>query len=212
MSEEMPSANHLIRFWTWRDLTHQQVAHDDDDAAAFTERAEELRDEIEFLLSGGLSEGAEEALGALAEQDMSDFCIMVDLSQEMDLPGVTPLADTTRKHLEQFFDHEPWHSLMVDTDLTVALAMYEDLAMREDNLPWYEVSPNLVRVTARVLDQANAEHLQRFAGELEALHDHSALELPPAVAELARYLVDSAAHRLGIEPPSIGTGAPGTSA
>ena len=212
MSEEMPSANHLIRFWTWRDLTHQQVAHDDDDAAAFTERAEELRDEIEFLLSGGLSEGAEEALGALAEQDMSDFCIMVDLSQEMDLPGVTPLANTTRKHLEQFFDHEPWHSLMVDTDLTVALAMYEDLAMREDNLPWYEVSPNLVRVTARVLDQANAEHLQRFAGELEALHDHSALELPPAVAELARYLVDSAAHRLGIEPPSIGTTPPGTSA
>ena len=212
MSEEMPSANHLIRFWTWRDLTHQQVAHDDDDAAAFTERAEELRGEIEFLLSGGLSEGAEEALGALAEQDMSDFCIMVDLSQEMDLPGVTPLANTTRKHLEQFFDHEPWHSLMVDTDLTVALAMYEDLAMREDNLPWYEVSPNLVRITARVLDQANAEHLQRFAGELEALHDHSALELPPAVAELARYLVDSASHRLGIEPPSIGTRPPGTSA
>ena len=212
MSEEMPSANHLIRFWNWRDLTHQQVAHDDDDAAAFTERAEELRAEVEFLLSGGLSEGAEEALGALAEQDMSDFCIMVDLSQEMDLPGVTPLANTTRKHLEQFFDHEPWHSLMVDTDLTVALAMYEDLAMREDNLPWYEVSPNLVRITARVLDQANAEHLQRFAGELEALHDHSALELPPAVAELARYLVDSAAHRLGIEPPSIGTTPPGTSA
>ena len=212
MSEEMPSANHLIRFWNWRDLTHQQVAHDDDDAAAFTERAEELRAEVEFLLSGGLSEGAEEALGALAEQDMSDFCIMVDLSQEMDLPGVTPLANTTRKHLEQFFDHEPWHSLMVDTDLTVALAMYEDLAMREDNLPWYEVSPNLVRITARVLDQANAEHLQRFAGELEALHDHSKLELPPAVAELARYLVDSAAHRLGIEPPSIGTTPPGTSA
>ena len=212
MSEEMPSANHLIRFWNWRDLTHQQVAHDDDDAAAFTERAEELRAEVEFLLSGGLSEGAEEALGALAEQDMSDFCIMVDLSQEMDLPGVTPLANTTRKHLEQFFDHEPWHSLMVDTDLTVALAMYENLAMREDNLPWYEVSPNLVRITARVLDQANAEHLQRFAGELEALHDHSKLELPPAVAELARYLVDSAAHRLGIEPPSIGTTPPGTSA
>ena len=211
MSEETPSANHLIRFWTWRDLTHQQVAHDDDDAAAFTERAEELRSEVEFLLSGGLSEGAEEALGALAEQDMSDFCIMVDLSQEMDLPGVTPLAKTTRKHLEQFLDHEPWHSLMVDTDLTVALAMYENLAMREDNLPWYEVSPNLVRITARVLDQANVEHLQRFAGELEAMHDHSALDLPPAVAELALYLVDSAAHRLGIEPPSIGTKPQGTS-
>lgn len=208
MSEQIPSANHLIRFWTWRDLTHQQVAHDEDDAAAFTERAGELRDEVEFLLSRGLSEGAEEALGALAEQDMSDFCIMVDLSQEMDLPGITPLANATRKHLEQFLDHEPWHSLMVDTDLTVALAMYENLAMREDNLPWYDVSPNLVRITARVLDQANVEHLRRFAGELQALHDHSAFELPQAVAELARYLVDSAAQRLGIEPPSIGARPP----
>ncbi len=204
MSEQTQSANNLVRFWTWRDLTHQQIAHDASDAAAFAERAGELRDEIDFLLSGGLSEGAEEALGTLAEQDMSDFCTMVDLSQEIDLPGVTPLATTTREHLAQFLDHEPWHSLMVDTDLTVALAMYESLAIREDNLPWYEVSPNLVRITARVLDQANAEHLQRFAGELQVLHDRHAGELPQEVAELVRFLVDSAAQRLGIEPPSIG--------
>ena len=107
------------------------------------------------------------------------------------------------EHLAKFLDHEPWHSLMVDTDLTVALAMYESLAIREDNLPWYEVSPNLVRITARVLDQANAEHLQRFAGELQTLHDRHAGELPQEVAELVRYLVASAAQRLGIEPPSI---------
>jgi hypothetical protein len=205
MSDQTPSANNLVRFWTWRDLTHQQIAHDASDATAFAERAGELRDEMEFLLSGGLSEGAEEALGTLAEQDMSDFCTMVDLSQEIDLPGVTPLAATTREHLAKFLDHEPWHSLMVDTDLTVALAMYENLAIREDNLPWYDISPNLVRITARVLDQANAEHLQRFAGELQVLHDRHAGELPQEVAELVRYLVDSAARRLGIEPPSIGT-------
>jgi hypothetical protein len=204
MSEQNPSANNLVRFWTWRDLTHQQIAHDAADAAAFVERAAELREELEFLLTGGLSEGAEETLGTLAEQDMSDFCIMVDLSQEKALPGVTPLASTTRENLQQFLDHEPWHSLMVDTDLTVALAMYENLAIREDNLPWYEVSPNLVRITARVLDQANAEQVQRFAGELEALHARTELKLPSEVAELVRNLVDTAAHRVGIEPPAIG--------
>lgn len=204
MSEQNPSANNLVRFWTWRDLTHQQIAHDAADAAAFVERAAELREELEFLLTGGLSEGAEETLGTLAEQDMSDFCIMVDLSQEKALPGVTPLASTTRENLQQFLDHEPWHSLMVDTDLTVALAMYENLAIREDNLPWYEVSPNLVRITARVLDQANAEQVRRFAGELEALHARTELKLPSEVAELVRNLVDTAAHRVGIEPPAIG--------
>lgn len=204
MSEQNPSANNLVRFWTWRDLTHQQIAHDAADAAAFAERAAELREELEFLLTGGLSEGAEETLGTLAEQDMSDFCIMVDLSQEKALPGVTPLASTTRENLQQFLDHEPWHSLMVDTDLTVALAMYENLAIREDNLPWYEVSPNLVRITARVLDQANAEQVRRFAGELEALHARTELKLPSEVAELVRNLVDTAAHRVGIEPPAIG--------
>jgi hypothetical protein len=202
MSEGAPRADNLISFWTWRDLTHQQANEDGETAAAFAERAAELRDELEFLLNGGLSEGAEEALGALAEQDMSDFCIMVDLSQEKDLPGVEALAPDTRETLQKFLDHEPWHSLMVDTDLTVALAMYEDLAIREDNLPWYEVSPNLVRITARVLDQANAEQVRRFAGELQALHQRTALELPAEVAELVRNLVATAAHRVGIEPPA----------
>lgn len=198
-------SDNLVSFWTWRDLTHQQAAYDDAESAqAFTDRANELRDELEFLLGGGLSEGAEEALGALAEQDMSDFCILVDLSQDVGLPGVTPLSRATREHLGQFLDHEPWHSLMVDTDLTVALAMYEDLALREDSLPWYEVSPSLVRITARVLDQANAEQLRRFAGELEALHARTGLDLPREAADMVAYLVANAAKRLGIAPPSIG--------
>lgn len=201
MSE--PSADNVISFWTWRDLTHQQANEDAENAAAFAERAVELRDQLEFLLTGGLSEGAEETLGTLAEQDMSDFCIMVDLSQERVPPGVAPLAASTRENLQQFLDHEPWHSLMVDTDLTVALAMYEDLAIRDDSLPWYDVSPNLVRITARVLDQANGEQVRRFAGELEALHERTSLDLPEEVAQLVRNLVDTAAHRVGIQPPAI---------
>jgi hypothetical protein len=197
------SDGRLISFWTWRDLTHQRANADAEHAAAFAERAQELRDELEFLLAGGLSEGAEEALGALAEQDMSDFCIMVDLAEERVPPGVVPLTAGSREPLRQFLDHEPWHSLQVDTDLTVALAMYEDFAIREDNVPWYEVSPNLVRITARVLDQANAEQIRRFAGELEALHARTRLDLPEDVASLVRNLVETAAHRVGIAPPSV---------
>lgn len=40
--------------------------------------------------------------------------------------------------------------------------------------PWYETSPNLIRVTAQVLDRANAKQVQRFVGELNALGEWGA--------------------------------------
>ena len=134
---------------------------------------------------------------------MADFCIMVDLAADVAIDDVAPLEPETRLHLAEFLDNEPWHSLMVDTDLTVALAMIEDLAAGGDTRPWYEVSPDLVRVTARVLDQANAEQIRRFAGELNALHEASGTSVPADAAEIIGYIVENAANRLGLRPPEL---------
>lgn len=197
----------FVRFWAWRDDLHQRLASTrEEDAAhraAFVARARELADEVAFVLGNGLTEGAVEALSALAEQDMADFCIMVDLAASVSIAEVTPLAPEVRLHLEEFLDDEPWHSLMVDNDLTVAVAMVEAVAAADDEVPWYETSPNLVRVTARVLDQANAEQVQRFVGELNALGEASGARLPNDAAEILQYIVRGAAQRLGIEPPRL---------
>ncbi len=207
MADTGDPARHLVRFWTWRDSLHQRLAatHEEDAShhAAFVARARELREEIEFLARNGLNEGAEEALGTLAEQDMADFCIMVDLAADVSIDGVTPLDAETRLHLAEFLDNEPWHSLMVDTDMTVALAMIEDVAASAEGRAWYEVSPNLMRVTARVLDQANAEQVRRFAGELNALHAAGGASVPGDAAEIIGYIVAQAAGRLGLRPPEL---------
>ena len=193
MSETGGPSRNLVRFWTWRDNLHQRLSetHAEDVAhhEAFVSRAQELRDEIEFLARNGLNEGAEETLGTLAEQDMTDFCIMVDLAADVSIDDIVPLDAETRLHLTEFLDNEPWHSLAVDTDMTVALAMIEDVAAGPRELPWYEVSPNLMRVTARVLDQANAEQVRRFAAELNALHEASGTSVPPDAAEIIGYIV-----------------------
>ena len=85
----------------------------DDDALAdqFAARAAEVRSQVEFLLGGGLTEGAEAALGALAEEDMVDFCIMVDLAGGVTIGGLEPLDPQTQLHLSEFLDQEPWRSL-----------------------------------------------------------------------------------------------------
>ena len=207
MAENGDPSRHLVRFWEWRDGLHQRLAATrEEDAShheAFVARARELREEIEFLARNGLNEGAEEALGTLAEQDMADFCIMVDLAAAVSIDDVTPLDGETRLHLAEFLDNEPWHSLMVDTDLTVALAMIEDVAASAEDRAWYEVSPNLMRVTARVLDQANAEQVRRFAGELNALHEAGGAAVPRDAAEIIGYIVAQAASRLGVRPPEL---------
>lgn len=207
MADTGDASRNLVRFWAWRDSLHQRLSttHAEDAAHhdAFVARAQELRDEIEFLARNGLNEGAEEALGTLAEQDMADFCIMVDLAADVSMEGVDPLDAETRLHLTEFLDNEPWHSLAVDTDMTVALAMIEDVAVGTEGRPWYEVSPDLMRVTARVLDQANAEQVRRFAAELNALHDASGTSVPADAAEIIGYIVEQAAARVGLRPPEL---------
>ena len=114
-----------VRFWTWREFNRKmQAAKEEDEAQAeeFSTRAAEVREQLDFLLSAGLSEGAEEALNAMAEGDMTDFCIMVDLAEPIDIPDVEPLSEDVRKQLHNFLDGEPWHSLVVDNDITVTLA------------------------------------------------------------------------------------------
>src|SRR5262244_2079597 len=83
-------------------------------AEEFASRASDLRSQVSFLLSGGLTEGAIEALGALAEEDMVDFCILVDLAAGIPIGGIEPLDAETRLHLTEFLDEEPWRSLAVD--------------------------------------------------------------------------------------------------
>ena len=202
----MATGEEMLRFFDWRLKVRDshQAAEDAALSDAFSQRAVEVRESIEFLLDNGLNEGAEAALGTLAEQDMGDFCIMVDLAQRVAIPEVEPLRKVTADHLEEFLETEPWHSLLVDNDVTVAIAMLEDVAVRVDEGPWYRVCPNMARVVAGVLDKVNAEQMQRFVGEIEALKSRTGVRLPDDVLDLVTNLVRSNAERLGMRPPSIG--------
>lgn len=199
----MAKGEELLRFFSWRmdNRDRQQVAEDSEQFEAFADRARDLRDEVNFVLASGLNEGAEASLSAMAEQDMGDFCTLVDLSERIPLPGVEPLEKDTAEHLREFLDHEPWRSLRVDNDITVAVAMLEDVAVRADEGPWYRICPNMARVVADVLSQANAEQVQRFVGEIEAACLHKGLRIPQDVASLVGGLLHTAARELGMKPP-----------
>ena len=201
----MAKGEDLLRFFNWRLSVHDHSAADADAALsdAFSRRAVEVRESVEFVLNNGLNEGAETALGTVAEEDMGDFCIMVDLAQNVAIPGVEPLGKNAAEHLREFLETEPWHSLLVDNDVTVAIAMLEDVSVRSDEGPWYRVCPNMVRVMAAVLDEVNAEQMQRLMGEIGALQDRTGVRLPDDVLGLVENLVHTNANRLGIRPPSL---------
>lgn len=195
-----------LRFWSWRELNRRVQSakrEDEEHATAFAERAQEMCDELEFLLSAGLSEGAEESLNALAEEDMSDFCIMVDLAEPIDIPGVAPLKEETRKHLHNFLDGEPWHSLAIDNDITVALASLDAVGASVSSRPWYEQAPHLIEMIARLLDQVNKEQLLRLVGEYNVLATRDNLHLPRELGVTFEALVHSATQRLGIPMQQI---------
>lgn len=195
-----------MRFWTWRELNRRvQTAKKDDQerATEFSERAQEVRDEVEFLLGAGLSEGAEQALNSLAEEDMTDFCIMVDLAEPIEIPDVVALDNDTRNHLHNFLDKEPWHSLAIDNDITVALASLDDIGATSTNRPWYQHAPHLVELMARLLDQVNKEQLIRFVGEYNALAERDHLHLPGELSDVFESLVHSSTQRLGMPMQTI---------
>ncbi len=195
-----------LRFWTWREFNRKMhAARETDEAQAeeFAQRAEEVSEQVNFLLGAGLSEGAEEALNALAEGDMTDFCIMVDLAEPVDIPGVAPLAEDIRKQLHNFLDAEPWHSLVIDNDITVTLASLDAIGANATNRPWYEQSPHLIEHMARLLDAVNKEQLIRLVGEYNALAERDHLHLPTELGSVFESLVHNACQRLGMPKQEI---------
>ncbi len=174
---------------------------------AFVERAAELHSDVTFLLSAGLTEGAVAALTALAEQDMVDFCIMVDLASGMNIGGVAQLSAPTQQHLSEFLDRDPWYSLSVDNDITVTLAMIEDVLAHAPEVPWYRTSPQLPVTLANLMDRVDREQYARFAEELQTLaarHPETAATSPvDAGADglaLIREIVRAGARRVGAHP------------
>jgi hypothetical protein len=165
-------------------------------ADEFATRATEVRSQVCFLLSGGLTEGAEEALAALAEEDMVDFCIMVDLAGGVAIGGLDPLDAQTRLHLTEFLDEEPWRSLSVDNDIIVALAMIEEI-LAEAEVPWYRASPQLPVTLANLMDRVDREQYVRFAAEFEARLKRHPDHAWDAVV-LVREIVRAGARRLGV--------------
>jgi hypothetical protein len=168
-------------------------------ADEFAARAEEIRSQVDFLLGGGLTDGASEALGSLAEEDMVDFCIMVDLAGGVEIGGVAPLDAQTRLHLAEFLDEEPWRSLSVDNDITIALAMIEEILVGSDQEPWYRTSPQLPVTVANLMDRVDREQYLRFAGEFEARLQRHPNQAAYAVA-VVREITRSGARRVGAHP------------
>jgi hypothetical protein len=168
-------------------------------ADEFSTRAADLRSQVSFLLGGGLTEGAIEALGALAEEDMVDFCILVDLAAGVPIDGTAPLDAETRLHLTEFLDEEPWRSLAVDNDITIALATIEDMLLRAEEAPWYRVAPQLPVRLANLMDRVNREQYLRFAGELEARLKRHREHISDGIV-IVREIVRAGARKVGAHP------------
>ena len=183
----------------WRES--RALAEEDESLAeAFSARVAEVHSQVTFLLAKGFSEGAGEALTALAEGDMVDFCAMVDLASPVAIPGVARLDEGTRQRLQEFLDQEPWHSLAVDNDITITLAIVEDLLARMvAGEPWYRIAPQLPVALANLMDRVDREQFQRFAGELGARKKRyrNAVEHLRFLNEI----IVSGAHRVGVQPP-----------
>lgn len=195
------SRRHSPRFWSWRELNrriHVAQERDAEQMEEFADRAQTVRSEVEFLLSHGLSEGAADALTTLAEEDMVDFCIMVDLAEPISIPDVEPLQEGTRQHLQNFLDSEPWHSLAIDNDITVALALLDSVGAQPTNAPWYRYAPGMFDLISHVLNEANKEQLVRFMGEYDVLASRDHLVFSDEVTGLLETLLDQASHRVGL--------------
>jgi hypothetical protein len=182
----------------WRD-SRALAIEDRALAEEFATRAADVRSQVCFLLSGGLTEGADEALAALAEEDMVDFCIMVDLATGVEISGIAPLDPQTRLHLTEFLDEEPWRSLAVDNDITIALATIEDMLVRCEQAPWYRTAPQLPVTLANLMDRVDREQYIRFAAELDTRlkrHRESSADAVVIVKEI----VNAGARRVGAHP------------
>ena len=191
----------------WRDYLHARSDRVQVDAEYFVDRASEIRDQLEFVLANGLNEGAEASLGELAEEDMVDFCIMADLANHVDIPGVEQLAPETARCLEQFFVNDPWHALMADVEINVCLAMLRAYGESEGETIWHLNDPYLLTAISRALDDCNEEQLGRFVAETQTLAERSDIVWDDELNELMAVCVNRAAGRLRVRhPPSMASG------
>lgn len=187
--------------WRWREANRRLHATEEVDhqqQTEFSDRAAEVRADLEFLLSRGLSLGAQESLGALAEGDMVDFCIMVDLAEPVDIPGVEALPKSIRADLASFLDQEPWRSLALDHDITVAVALLDSVGSEMTDAPWYRHTPGLFDLLGHVLSQVDKEQLLRLVGEYNALAERDHLSFSDDVFALLQTLIQQASRRLGL--------------
>lgn len=187
----------------WRDYLHVRGDRVRGDAEYFCSRAEELRDLVGRVLQSGLSEGAEQALGDLAEEDMVDFCILVDLANEVDIPGVTSLEHEDAAKLRQFLATEPWRALIVDTEINVCLAMLRSYGESEAETIWHMGDPHMLKTISRAFEAADREQLGRFVAEINRIAARPAVRFDTELMALMTAGAERAAERLGIQPPSL---------
>lgn len=191
----------ITRLLGWRDFTHMHSDRVRGDAEYYCDRAGELHEELEFILSSGLNEGAEASLTHLAEEDIVDFCIMADLANHVDIPGVRSLSIETARCLEQFIASEPWHALLADTEIMVCLAMLRAYGENEEDTVWHVNEPYLLTAISRALDDCNEEQLGRFVAETNALAKLSDIIWDDELNDLMTVCANRAAQRLGVKHP-----------
>lgn len=187
----------------WRDYLHVRRDRVRGDAEYFCNRALELRELVVDLLGGGYTEGVEQALGDIAEEDTVDFCILVDLANQVDIPDVEALEDEDAEKLQQFIHSEPWRSLEVDTHINVCLAMLRAYGESEAETIWHMGDPHLLRTMSRAFETTNSEQLGRFVADINALAKRADINFDHELQAIARAGADNAAHRLGIQTPAL---------
>ncbi len=187
----------------WRDYLHVRRDRVRGDADYYLARASEIRDIIIDVLGAGLSEGAEQALGDLAEEDMVDFNILVDLSNEVDIPGVEALEHEDAAKLRQFLAEDPWRSLCADTEINVCLAMLRSYGESEDETIWHMGDPHMLRSISTAFDAANNEQMGRFVAEINNLARRPNIRFDNELTAIIIAGAESAAARLGVHPPDL---------
>lgn len=195
------------RFWRWRDLNRQIAQAQKEDAALaeqFDERAVELAEQVQFLAGAGLTDGARTALASMAEEDMADFCILVDLADARLADRWPQLSAPARASLAAFLAEEPWCSLVADHDITIALALLDEVCALHSDRPWYDYAPALAAITGRALARAHTDQLARFVGEYNVLARRDDLHIPGDFAGILEAQIGEAARRLGQPSPTIG--------
>lgn len=196
----------IARLLGWRDYLHLRRDKVRGDAEAYCDRAQEIRELVAKTLSGGLTDAASYALGDLAEGDIVDFCVMVDLANGVEIPDVEPLDDDTREWLMQWRETEPWRALTVDTDINVCLAMLRAHGQEPDEIIWHMGDPHLLRTISQVFEQVDREQYARFVVEINVLVTSHKYNFDSELLALLNVASDNAAHRIGVEPKPIGNG------